>query len=157
MGGHVPLSALGIDDDGDQAAHIEAVGAMRAGGAGIDSDEARPRGEGPTLGHGDRAADPGVRARAEADGESFHLRTIKVCGLENAFEWNAIINGVVVQLRTNVAHLNDFWVDNWYPAQLEAAHQLYLKLPSGSRDDAVAMQFLIPGWKFDPKKPCLVR
>ena len=43
------------------------------------------------------------------------------------------------------------------PAQLEAAHQLYLKLPSGSRDDAVAMQFLIPGWKFDPKKPCLVR
>jgi len=43
------------------------------------------------------------------------------------------------------------------PAQLEAAHQLYLKLPSGSRDDAAAMQFLIPGWKFDPKKPCLVR
>ena len=35
--------------------------------------------------------------------------------------------------------------------------RLYLKLPSGSRDDAVAMQFLIPGWKFDPKKPCLVR
>jgi hypothetical protein len=27
---------------------------------------------------------------------------------------------VVVQLRTNVAHLHDFWVDNWYPAQLEA-------------------------------------
>jgi len=43
------------------------------------------------------------------------------------------------------------------PAQLEAAHQLYLKLPSGSRDDAAAMQFLIPGWKFNPKKPCLVR
>ncbi len=41
-------------------------------------------------------------------------------GLENVFEWNAVINGVVVQLRTNVAHLNDFWVDNWYPAQLEA-------------------------------------
>ncbi len=41
-------------------------------------------------------------------------------GLENSFEWNAIINGVVVQLRTNVAHLNDFWMDNWYPAQLEA-------------------------------------
>jgi glucarate dehydratase len=43
------------------------------------------------------------------------------------------------------------------PAQLEAAHQLYRKLPSGSRDDALAMQFLIPGWKFDPKKPCLIR
>ena len=43
------------------------------------------------------------------------------------------------------------------PAQLEAAHQLYLTLPTGSRDDAVAMQFLIPGWKFDHKKPCMVR
>jgi glucarate dehydratase len=42
------------------------------------------------------------------------------------------------------------------PAQLEAAHQLYCKLPSGSRDDAVAMQFLLPGWKFDPKRPALV-
>ena len=41
-------------------------------------------------------------------------------------------------------------------AQLEAAHQLYRKLPSGSRDDAAAMQFLIPGWKFDPKRPALV-
>ncbi|MFQ6038095.1 MAG: pyridoxal phosphate-dependent aminotransferase, partial [Candidatus Aminicenantales bacterium] len=39
---------------------------------------------------------------------------------ENYFEWNANINGVIVQLRTNVAHLNDFWVENWYPAQLEA-------------------------------------
>jgi glucarate dehydratase len=42
------------------------------------------------------------------------------------------------------------------PEQLEAAHQLYCKLPSGSRDDAVAMQFLLPGWKFDPKRPALV-
>jgi len=42
-------------------------------------------------------------------------------------------------------------------ARLEAAHQAYLRLPGGSRDDAVAMQFLIPGWKFDPKQPCLVR
>ena len=39
---------------------------------------------------------------------------------ENYFEWNANINGVVVQLRTNVSHLNDFWIENWYPAQLEA-------------------------------------
>ena len=43
------------------------------------------------------------------------------------------------------------------PAQLEAAHQRYCTLPTGSRDDAVAMQFLIPGWTFDPKKPCMVR
>jgi glucarate dehydratase len=27
----------------------------------------------------------------------------------------------------------------------------------GARDDAKAMQFLAPGWKFDPKRPCLVR
>ena len=39
---------------------------------------------------------------------------------DNYFEWNANINGVIVQLRTNVSHLNDFWVENWYPAQLEA-------------------------------------
>lgn len=38
----------------------------------------------------------------------------------NYFEWNANINGVVIQLRTNVGHLYDFWVENWYPAQLEA-------------------------------------
>jgi glucarate dehydratase len=43
------------------------------------------------------------------------------------------------------------------PARLEAAHQLYGRLPSGSRDDAVGMQFLIPGWKFDHKKPCMLR
>jgi len=39
---------------------------------------------------------------------------------ENYFEWNANVNGVIVQLRTNLSHLNDFWVENWYPAQLEA-------------------------------------
>jgi glucarate dehydratase len=26
-----------------------------------------------------------------------------------------------------------------------------------ARDDASAMQYLIPGWKFDQKRPCLVR
>ncbi len=39
---------------------------------------------------------------------------------DNYFEWNANINGVIVQLRTNVPHLYDFWVENWYPAQLES-------------------------------------
>jgi glucarate dehydratase len=43
------------------------------------------------------------------------------------------------------------------PAQLEQAHELYRKVGGGARDDTVAMQFLIPGWKFDPKRPCLVR
>lgn len=37
---------------------------------------------------------------------------------KNYFVWNAHINGVVVQLRTNIPHLYDFWVENWYPAQL---------------------------------------
>ncbi|MBU7592526.1 glucarate dehydratase [Metabacillus halosaccharovorans] len=41
--------------------------------------------------------------------------------------------------------------------QIEKAHQLYKKEGLGARDDAIAMQYLIPGWKFDPKKPCLVR
>ena len=41
--------------------------------------------------------------------------------------------------------------------EVERAHALYLQHGLGSRDDAVAMQFLIPGWKFDPKRPCMVR
>ena len=40
---------------------------------------------------------------------------------------------------------------------VEKAHQRYKALAGGSRDDAIAMQFLIPGWKFDGKKPALVR
>jgi glucarate dehydratase len=40
---------------------------------------------------------------------------------------------------------------------VEAAHQLYLQHGLGARDDAIAMQCLIPGWKFDPKRPCMVR
>ena len=36
------------------------------------------------------------------------------------FEWNANINGIIIQLRTNDPHLYDFWVENWYPAQLES-------------------------------------
>jgi glucarate dehydratase len=40
---------------------------------------------------------------------------------------------------------------------VDAAHQLYLEHGLGARDDAVAMQFLVPGWAFDPKRPCLVR
>ena len=42
-------------------------------------------------------------------------------------------------------------------AELEKAHACYRNLGLGGRDDAVAMQFLIPGWQFDPKRPCLVR
>ncbi|MBL0150887.1 MAG: glucarate dehydratase [Ideonella sp.] len=42
-------------------------------------------------------------------------------------------------------------------AEVDKAHQLYLQHGLGSRDDAVAMQYLMPGWKFDPKRPALVR
>jgi glucarate dehydratase len=42
-------------------------------------------------------------------------------------------------------------------AEVEKAHQLYLQHGLGARDDAMAMQYLIPGWAFDHKRPCLVR
>jgi len=42
-------------------------------------------------------------------------------------------------------------------AQVELAHQLYLQHGLGARDDALAMQHLIRGWRFNPKMPCLVR
>lgn len=41
--------------------------------------------------------------------------------------------------------------------QIMKAHKLYMDHCLGGRDDSVGMQYLIPGWKFDPKKPCLVR
>ncbi len=41
--------------------------------------------------------------------------------------------------------------------RVEAAHELHKKLPSGSRNDAAAMQYLIPGWTFDKKRPAMVR
>ncbi len=41
--------------------------------------------------------------------------------------------------------------------KVEAAHQLYLQHGLGARNDAQAMQYLIPGWQFNPKQPCLVR
>jgi glucarate dehydratase len=42
-------------------------------------------------------------------------------------------------------------------AQIELAHRRYNSMGLGARDDAIAMQFLIPGWVFDPKRPSLVR
>lgn len=41
--------------------------------------------------------------------------------------------------------------------QLEAAQNVYKKMKLGARDDSVAMQYLIPNWKFNNKRPCLVR
>jgi glucarate dehydratase len=41
--------------------------------------------------------------------------------------------------------------------RLEKAHALYQAHGLGARDDAIAMQYLLPGWTFDNKRPCLVR
>jgi glucarate dehydratase len=41
--------------------------------------------------------------------------------------------------------------------EVDKAHQLYLKHGLGARDDAIAMQYLIPNWKFNSKLPCMVR
>ncbi|MDZ7881603.1 MAG: enolase C-terminal domain-like protein [Mycobacterium sp.] len=41
--------------------------------------------------------------------------------------------------------------------RVAAAHELYLAEGLGARDDAVAMQYLVPGWRFDSKRPCLQR
>ncbi len=37
------------------------------------------------------------------------------------------------------------------------AHERYKDTGLGARNDSVAMQFLVPGWTFDNKRPCLVR
>jgi glucarate dehydratase len=41
--------------------------------------------------------------------------------------------------------------------EVEKAHQLYLQHGLGARDDAIAMQYLIPNWTFNSKLPCMVR
>jgi L-alanine-DL-glutamate epimerase-like enolase superfamily enzyme len=42
-------------------------------------------------------------------------------------------------------------------AQLEAANRLHREHGLAARDDSIAMQFLVTGWKFDNKRPALVR
>lgn len=37
------------------------------------------------------------------------------------------------------------------------ANKLYLEKGLGARDDSIAMQYLVKDWKFDNKRPCLVR
>jgi glucarate dehydratase len=41
--------------------------------------------------------------------------------------------------------------------ELDKAHLAYKNMGLGARDDAAAMQFLVPNWTFDNKRPCLVR
>lgn len=42
-------------------------------------------------------------------------------------------------------------------AQMMKAHELNKKLHSAARNDAAAMQYLIPGWTFDRKRPVFGR
>lgn len=42
-------------------------------------------------------------------------------------------------------------------AAVAKANALYQQHGLGARDDAISMQFLIPNWTFDPKRPCMVR
>ena len=42
-------------------------------------------------------------------------------------------------------------------AEVKKANALYQQHGLGARDDAIGMQFLVPNWKFDPKRPCMVR
>ena len=42
-------------------------------------------------------------------------------------------------------------------ARVDAAHALHQRLATSDRNDAVAMPYLVPGWTFDPGRPCLVR
>lgn len=39
---------------------------------------------------------------------------------DSYYAWNVNIAGVIIQLRTNSPHLNEFWIENFYPAELEA-------------------------------------
>ena len=41
--------------------------------------------------------------------------------------------------------------------QVEQAHALYRKVGGTARDDAIAMQCLVPGWNYDPKRPAFGR
>ncbi len=41
--------------------------------------------------------------------------------------------------------------------RIDAAHELYQREGLGARDDAVGMQYLVPGWTFDSKRPALQR
>jgi glucarate dehydratase len=40
--------------------------------------------------------------------------------------------------------------------RIESARAFYQKLGLGARDDRAAMHYLVPGWTFDPKRPCLL-
>ena len=63
-----------------------------------------------------------------------------------------IVGGMVEVSRNSRAWAwNSTW-NRWKPPTGSTG-----SMALGARDDAVAMQYLMPGWKFDNKRPCLVR
>ena len=70
------------------------------------------------------------------------LRQIWAAGGAVANGWLAIPNSFSAE---TMAH------QGWDSLTIDLQHGL------GARDDAIAMQSLLPGWTFDPKRPCLVR
>jgi glucarate dehydratase len=41
--------------------------------------------------------------------------------------------------------------------RIAAAHELYKRVAGGARDDAIAMRYLVPDWRYDPKRPSMGR
>jgi glucarate dehydratase len=63
------------------------------------------------------------------------------------------------KIKDGVIHVSDapgLGIDVDMDAVMKA-HEVYKKLAFGARNDAISMQYLIPNWKFDSKKPCMVR
>jgi len=77
------------------------------------------------------------------------------CGAEDGFSGREIMaefrKATMMPTATNM--INTDW------DQIRKAHELYQAKCEGrgARNDAIGMQYLIPNWKFDHKKPCLVR
>jgi hypothetical protein len=64
--------------------------------------------------------------------------------------------GLIESHRSGGRFVHELSDRGWLDA-VNAAHELYLAEGLGARDDAAAMQYLIPGWTFDRKRPALQR
>ncbi|OON39597.1 glucarate dehydratase [Izhakiella australiensis] len=62
-----------------------------------------------------------------------------------------IVNGKI-----SIGDAPGFGIELDWP-RIEQANALYKSLPAGARNDAAAMQYLIPGWQFDRKRPAFGR
>ncbi len=68
------------------------------------------------------ATNPKARAAStkdlpRAEGERWIARAeARLAESPEVYRWNALIGGMVIELRTNNFHLYEFWVENWFPA-----------------------------------------